>query len=266
MGREYKLRLFTQNETANEGATFTIALEKRPANDECDLAVPLTVYPMDSAVMTAITTVAASRSFPSPACTILSGDDDVWYSFTGTGTPVALKTDNIVVGQRPSRFAIELLEGGCGGRSLDCYRQETAEGETLILNDGMELPLGRPYALRVFSQNSGIRHTITADIGLEEISTTSDSEAGAAGASGLTLKTTTVFPNPTSGLTTVSFQGSEGVVTLRLVDLTGRQLLRRTLSPGPQSETIDLRGYPKGVYIVQLQDAATSFSSRIISR
>ena len=266
LGREYKLRLFTNNETPNDGATFTIALEKRPPNDECALAVPLTVYPMGEGVMTATTTVAASRSLPSPACTTLSGDDDVWYSFTGTGTPVALKTANITVGQRPSRLAIELLEGGCDGRPLDCYRQETGEGETLTLNNGVPLPTGQSYALRVFSQNSGVRHTITADITLEEISTTSNDEESLSAATAPSLNKATVFPNPTFSSATVTCHGGHGAVSLRVLDLAGREVAARTISGGPEVIEIDLSNRPAGVYLVHLRDAVTSFTTRVVRR
>lgn len=86
---------------------------------------------------------------------------------------------------------------------------------------------------------------------------------------GITLRVScaedlTVWPNPSSGVLTVDIPGLEEVADLRLIDLSGRQLARRTIYPGNTRFTIDTRQYPSGTYWITLKTTAGTQTKKII--
>ncbi|GAA4323226.1 Kelch repeat-containing protein [Flaviaesturariibacter amylovorans] len=61
----------------------------------------------------------------------------------------------------------------------------------------------------------------------------------------------TIGPNPTQGRATISYTGPEGSFLVRITDQNG-QALQRPASFSGNRHTIDLSGYPAGVYLVEL--------------
>lgn len=74
------------------------------------------------------------------------------------------------------------------------------------------------------------------------------------------------YPNPTTGMLTISFELPEpGTATLTVMDLQGREVLRRELE-GPLTfdEQINLSDLGKGTYLLNLQRKNESLSKKII--
>ena len=70
-----------------------------------------------------------------------------------------------------------------------------------------------------------------------------------------------IYPNPTDGMVTLEFE-SEGVYHLALADMSGRTLLRNTVTG--QSAQIDIGNYPAGVYLLTIDDAKRQYTMRIV--
>jgi len=96
-----------------------------------------------------------------------------------------------------------------------------------------------------------------ASLGLEEVARTEP---------GLCLS---IFPNPSSGLVNVKLGGpacrlSRGPLTIGVYNAAGRCVLNSSLGIGSSSFPLDLRSMPPGVYLVQLQSARLSATSKLI--
>lgn len=73
-----------------------------------------------------------------------------------------------------------------------------------------------------------------------------------------------VYPNPTDGLLTVSWETTNSLAQLSLVDINGRVLRRKTLSPASLSTQVDMSDLPGGIYLLQLTSATGNVSSKRI--
>ncbi|MBM3315452.1 T9SS type A sorting domain-containing protein, partial [candidate division WOR-3 bacterium] len=73
-----------------------------------------------------------------------------------------------------------------------------------------------------------------------------------------------IFPNPCVDAVRLSLPVF-GRASVALFDVTGRNVLTRTLDAGPGSPaTIDLRGLCAGVYLVRAEVAGNSFTRRLV--
>lgn len=94
----------------------------------------------------------------------------------------------------------------------------------------------------------------------------SDSSAEApkpqASAEPLALRDFSAAPNPSSGTLRVQFEGEPGSLLLRLLDMEGRELLRRSLPQfdGQFDEVLDLSQMPKGNLVLQVSQADRTFA------
>lgn len=94
----------------------------------------------------------------------------------------------------------------------------------------------------------------------------SDSSAEApsppASAEPLALRDFSAAPNPSSGTLRVQFEGEPGSLLLRLLDIEGRELLRRSLPQfdGQFDEVLDLSQMPKGTLVLQVSQAGRTFA------
>lgn len=83
------------------------------------------------------------------------------------------------------------------------------------------------------------------------------------------LSGVSVFPNPSQGLTTVSyFLASEQNIKIELLDITGkmiRTLVEQGQEPGPHSNLVDLKGIERGVYFIKISANGEKISQRLIS-
>jgi hypothetical protein len=61
-------------------------------------------------------------------------------------------------------------------------------------------------------------------------------------------------PNPSTGQCTVTLpETAPERLSIRLLDVTGREMMRQTVAPGAQWTTLDLSAMPSGMYFVQIQ-------------
>jgi hypothetical protein len=81
----------------------------------------------------------------------------------------------------------------------------------------------------------------------------------------LALNGVSIFPNPTSDLSTISYHLLKtGLVSVELIDISGRvlkQLYNATETPGPHSQILSFTGIASGVYFIK-----TSFDQQKVSQ
>ena len=77
-----------------------------------------------------------------------------------------------------------------------------------------------------------------------------------------------VYPNPSSGMVTVSLYSEESSVLLSLVDVTGKVVMeeRELNARGVMTRTFDLSTLPRGVYYLRLQGAEYSTAEKVVLR
>jgi hypothetical protein len=74
-----------------------------------------------------------------------------------------------------------------------------------------------------------------------------------------------VFPNPSTGIFSINLTGFEREVTFRLTDVTGRSISEQTFDKhADASRTLDLRAYPKGVYILSAVSGSHSCYQKLV--
>ena len=62
-----------------------------------------------------------------------------------------------------------------------------------------------------------------------------------------------IYPNPTSGMTTISLKGVEGEVTISIVDMNGRTIANESMECGSECEKrLDVAGLSQGTYFVRV--------------
>lgn len=98
--------------------------------------------------------------------------------------------------------------------------------------------------------------------------TDAPAQAGEAKQAPLPLETLDLFPNPNDGKFTLRFRTEESSkpVHVRISDMTGKTILERKLKveAGEYSESFDLSAFPKGAYLLQLDQQGKTTSKKII--
>jgi hypothetical protein len=100
---------------------------------------------------------------------------------------------------------------------------------------------------------TGNKHTVPGNATLYQPSTTGMGEVRQ-------NETATVFPNPTAGQVLVLFNQA-GSYTLRVVDVQGREVARQQVDGA--DAVLNISEQPAGIYLLQIQDAATGQSSTL---
>lgn len=144
----------------NGNGTFGICVTlppPPPANDDCAAATNLTVNPdLSCAASTTGTTISgtATAGVPAPTCAATGVNDDVWYTFTATGTIHRITLTNLsgIV----TDMAMALYSGACAGLT----QVQCSDPNTLTVNG---LTAGQTYYVRVWTvstTNNGANFTI----------------------------------------------------------------------------------------------------------
>lgn len=76
------------------------------------------------------------------------------------------------------------------------------------------------------------------------------------------FSTVKVYPNPTKGIVTVSLPQNLELTTLTLVDIQGRQILKKDTSN--KSETLNIENFSDGVYILNIQSGSSKISKKLV--
>jgi Secretion system C-terminal sorting domain len=95
----------------------TAAAAPIPANDDCGTAISLTVNANDlCAITTTGTTLGATASTETaPSCNATGTNDDVWYTFTATGTTHIINITGVSAG---AVMSSQVYSGACGSLAL----------------------------------------------------------------------------------------------------------------------------------------------------
>ncbi len=82
------------------------------------------------------------------------------------------------------------------------------------------------------------------------------------------LKEFSIFPNPSSGLVTVSLETFEGdqPLTLKIYSIIGQEMQSQRIEPfsGASSLKLDLSKLAKGVYMIEISNNKQSRSKRLL--
>jgi hypothetical protein len=84
------------------------------------------------------------------------------------------------------------------------------------------------------------------------------------------FKELSAYPNPFTNAVKLMFTAHEpGVVTLSLVDLTGRKMKEQSFAHGTGQHLLeldDLSDIPGGIYFLRLENAGSAVSAKLIKR
>ena len=83
----------------------------------------------------------------------------------------------------------------------------------------------------------------------------------------MTAPACTIYPNPTSGATTVSVSGVNGKVKIEVVDMNGRTVASETLECSSECvKTMDVNNLAQGAYFVRITGDNTNMVKKLIVR
>jgi hypothetical protein len=151
VGQNYKVRVYTYSPGAANWASFTICVGTLPTapppNDNCAGAIALTVNTDYNCTTTANGSTAAATQSTETAPTVgASGtNDDVWYSFTATGTTHIISLSNIV--GNVTDMAMAVYSGNCGALT----HVQSSDPNAMTLTG---LTAGQVYRVRVYTYSS----------------------------------------------------------------------------------------------------------------
>ncbi|MFM2376260.1 MAG: hypothetical protein RLZZ165_1357 [Bacteroidota bacterium] len=81
------------------------------------------------------------------------------------------------------------------------------------------------------------------------------------------LKEFNVFPNPTSGLLTLTMEtfGETQSLEVKVYSLIGQEMYHESISPfaGSKQVSVDLAKFPRGIYMLEISNGEKSKSKRI---
>jgi PDZ domain-containing secreted protein len=75
-----------------------------------------------------------------------------------------------------------------------------------------------------------------------------------------------VFPNPTSDIVNIKFEGKKAPLSIKVVDLNGKEMYSRIIQnfEGDYKNQLDLSTYPAGVYFIHLNQHDEQISKQVI--
>jgi hypothetical protein len=76
----------------------------------------------------------------------------------------------------------------------------------------------------------------------------------------------TVTPNPVSDVLTITFTGDETVGEIRIFDITGRNVLTRTVNESMKNVRISCKDFPSGIYMLSASAGKEIFSRKFIKK
>lgn len=235
----------TSSDGSYEVEVSAIACSPGPVNDDCFSATTLAV---NTTCVNVIGTVdhATASEIPVVSCNDETGDanDDVWFSFTATGTEHTITVD----GSGFMDAVIELYTEDCGGEPLTCADATLDGGVEQIEASGL-IP-NEVYKVRVF-------HWYTTLPDSAEFTICVTGEIGIAVPEILAAEVRVLSDPAMDRITLLSAERSMG----RILDITGRlQWEGRFVN----STTIDVSTWPRGTYIVSMEFGHQVRTERIV--
>lgn len=200
----YHVRVWTATSTLTTTATFTICVgtpPPPPANDNCAGAVNLTVNgDLNCGAVTAGNTISATASSETaPTCVASGTNDDVWFTFTATGSTHYVTLSNIVPAF--TDMAMAVYSGACGSLT----HVQCSDPNSMILTG---LTASTVYHVRVWTGSSSISTSASFNIciGSPPPPPANDNCAGAVA---LTVNPDLLCGTTTAGTTISATQSSE---------------------------------------------------------
>lgn len=197
-----------------------------------------------------------------------AGNRDL-YLQTADGATLASGTYNIPDGE--SRVQLDwAVPVGTG------MRMRVSSNNHGLWRDGIGTPLAFPYDLGGLGQITGANtgtpeyyyYFYDWEVESEERSCTSARtevtvNVGVVGVEDHALSSATVFPNPSNGLFDIIIpQEVEGMVNVRLMDVTGSIVMNRSLNAGRHS--MDASSLSKGIYMLELHTTEAVSARRLV--
>lgn len=73
-----------------------------------------------------------------------------------------------------------------------------------------------------------------------------------------------IFPNPTTGYFDINFTytGSQNI-SVRVFSIIGKEIMNEQANGGAYSHRVELRDYPKGIYIVEITNGTQKMTKRV---
>ena len=125
--------------------------------------------------------------------------------------------------------------------------------------------VGLPVTIELLRKNRQI--TLKGKLGFKTERTVMETVCCDETINQLELANARIFPNPSTGSTTITFDGnSDEAYNLQLVDLNGNVVIQRPIYPtGKQvTEQINFSGQPAGDYIVIIEQGGKTFERKIV--
>ena len=159
IGTQYWIRVFDNGSNASGiplTSTFDICIQTPPANDDCLNAVLLTPSASCVGVIGNVGVASNSGIAVSTSCSTSNPDDDVWYTFTATGTSHTITVN----GSASFDPGFEVFTGSCAG--LTSVLCNAPGGQTgLSVSSILATSIGTVYYVRVYDY--GIAYPGTTD-------------------------------------------------------------------------------------------------------
>lgn len=161
IGQIYYIRVYSYTSTTGQTTTFDVCVKTPPAppaNDNCEGAYTVFVNPTLTCLSLTSGTVASATASPQDA-TACSGteDDDVWFSFTATGTSHGIDLLN-VAGSTTDLYH-SVWTGTCP--TLTLVPNTCSDPNSSIVTG---LTPGQTYYIRVYSWTATTGQTSTFDV------------------------------------------------------------------------------------------------------
>lgn len=232
-----------------------------PVNDNCSSAITLTSGTTCSATSGNLL-YATTSGLARATCDVNSGTPalkDVWYKFKATATKHTIKLT-------PSSGldGVLALYSSCTGGQKGCKDNGGGAGgvETLYATG---LTIGNTYYIRVYSAGPNTPSTTTFTICVTKTTTKqmewSDEESED------NTDLFTIYPNPAKDEFKMDFYSDvENIITVRLIDLTGRIVFANTYNAmeGMNTFSVNLNDVSKGFYAVEASDGKQKFVQKLV--
>ncbi|MBE9468495.1 MAG: T9SS type A sorting domain-containing protein [Bacteroidetes bacterium] len=151
---------------------------------------------------------------------------------------------------------------------------EIDEGDELKysakLNDGNDLPVWLSFDVvtRIFSGTPDVAGSITLKVTATDEALTSISDefvltiATATGIEDVFGNSLSIYPNPTSGVITISLDRKYNDVDVSIIDIIGETIMRKSICS--TKTVINMEGYSKGMYFIKFSNKEQTITRKII--
>ncbi len=258
-GNTYHLRVYTSASGVTSDFDLCITTPEIP-EDECETAVAI----LANADSSCDNSYSYSTTFASPSseATCYGGDyadDDVWFSFNALAT-----THYFNITNASQTMFFELYEGNCNNLiSFSCNGWNGYESLDYVSG----LTIGNTYLFRIYTTLSGSYSDFdlcinTQSSGLKDDSTFSRKEVKPK----MTNATLQVYPNPATNQCTIDYGQLDHPHSIQILDTKGSVLYQTSIDSMKegQRKKLNLEAFPPGLLIIKVQDAQSTFISKLL--